>query len=153
MKSLLKASSYIALGMALLIGLQSIPYTADVLAQITSQFVKPVNLGQQANPQSNNQPENSQQIDYAIPTDVNIFNPLGSRYLYDTLDQSISRGYIKPSPVIQDLNGDGLADMIYSYNNGNVKQYVMLNNGHGYDLVYSCEYSGGTWTGDCAANQ
>jgi len=74
-----------------------------------------------------------------------------------------------------DFNGDGLLDYFYAFRKGNVKyrptnqgvyvldtdyreiqECVLLNNGHGWDLVYKCygninlENNSGEFYGDCA---
>lgn len=82
-------------------------------------------------------------VDYAIPTDMDIFNstPSGTNNQGFTIYASI--------PVFQDLNGDGLADMIFA-KDMNPKKYVLINNGHGFDVAYYCEIYSGKYYGHCA---
>lgn len=60
-------------------------------------------------------------------------------------------------PVITDVNGDGLIDFVFSWNTQSTSgtdwtQWVRLNNGRGWDTVYTCNRhaSQNQWTGDCA---
>jgi hypothetical protein len=60
-------------------------------------------------------------------------------------------------PIQTDINGDGLTDIVLSTaNTGNALQYVLLNNGTGYEIAYMCYFirdnSTGidTYKGDCA---
>lgn len=54
----------------------------------------------------------------------------------------------------QDINGDGLVDFIYHGTGGSRNSCVLLNNGHGWDEVYTCrmQFINGAWIfyGDCA---
>ena len=58
---------------------------------------------------------------------------------------------------LQDINGDGLADFIFSYGranytigNANTYRCIGLNNGAGWDVVYKCVENSGNYYGDCA---
>jgi hypothetical protein len=60
-------------------------------------------------------------------------------------------------PSQMDINGDGLSDLIFSstYAYNNRFQYVLLNNGQGFEKAYVCrfhrnDYEPDTYTGDCA---
>ena len=45
------------------------------------------------------------------------------------------------SPVNMDINGDGLLDLVFSLTAGaSTKQYVALNRGGKYELVYTCHH-------------
>ena len=59
--------------------------------------------------------------------------------------------------MMQDINGDGLADFVFSYGKsgsypGSEENYrcLALNNGAGWDIVYKCVHRGGRYYGDCA---
>jgi hypothetical protein len=63
-------------------------------------------------------------------------------------------------PIVMDINGDGLSDLVYSQmpeyylDRYNGKQYVLLNTGSGFEKAYYCRYSanGATqYSGDCAS--
>lgn len=41
-------------------------------------------------------------------------------------------------PVIIDMNGDGLSDLVYSFGGEYFTQAVALNTGDGFDLIYYC---------------
>ncbi|MDP2691886.1 MAG: hypothetical protein Q8O95_05820 [bacterium] len=68
----------------------------------------------------------------------------------------------KTGPIIIDMNGDGLSDLVYSERGGqnglDVTQYVLLNTGEGFERVYSCKenYNNTNFTytrqGACATN-
>lgn len=162
MKTFLKHLSLIGLGMMLILALQTSSFSRDVLAQITGQFAKPVLVSQQGNQTYNTLPETTQQVDYALPLDVNLHNLIGNLGQSQSMHDSIIAKYAKATPLFQDINGDGLVDIVYSYyyngysnysGGGNVDvtdQYVMLNNGQGFDLVYKCNRNGNHYTGDCA---
>jgi len=61
------------------------------------------------------------------------------------LDHFYSKAENNRVPMMTDVNGDGLADMIYSYVGVNyadykdATQYVLLNVGDGYEVVYYCK--------------
>jgi hypothetical protein len=58
-------------------------------------------------------------------------------------------------PMNMDINGDGLPDLVYSFSelgSNAWKQYVALGNGSGYDVVYSCDFNGSRFYGDCAGS-
>lgn len=66
------------------------------------------------------------------------------------------------SPLQMDLNADGLSDFVYSTVYSNQTQYVMLNTGNGFRMVYVCKYTPQNtnpqvyqasygYQGDCAA--
>lgn len=160
MKNFLKALSLISLGALLTLTLLATPFSREALAQISAQFIKPLPIAQQGNQDYNTLPESTEELEYAIPTDVNLYNIVGSKHQNLNIHDALYLNYIKTSPLIQDINGDGLNDMVYSYSfNGhsayegaiNVSnQYIMLNNGRGYDLVYKCNRNGNQYTGDCA---
>jgi len=57
-------------------------------------------------------------------------------------------------PLTVDLNGDGLVDLVSSVHDriaNGWSQIVYLNNGNGWDEVYSCERANlqSPWLGDC----
>ena len=64
------------------------------------------------------------------------------------------------APVLQDMNGDGLPDIFFSYGRkdapyDNAYQWLLLNTGNGFTMVYGCyangnSTSGQTYSGDCA---
>ncbi|MGE3340616.1 MAG: hypothetical protein AB7J46_01555 [Candidatus Altimarinota bacterium] len=157
MKPLLKSLSFTALGMALIIGFQLRESSfTEVMAQISGRFVKPNTIASQQTNRSSNAVNLNSQIDYALPVDLELFNIVGTMYSGSTIQAEKYVSRISIVPLLQDINGDGLPDMIYSYDNKNyaglnyLHQYVMLNNGKGFDLVYSCYRNNGTYTGDCA---
>jgi hypothetical protein len=83
-------------------------------------------------------------VPYALP-DVRIHG-------FSYVTQSGSKTII---PQFTDWNGDGLLDMIYSVttdgnNISDWKQFVLLNNGQGFDNVYTCQKSSYYFYGDCA---
>lgn len=60
-------------------------------------------------------------------------------------------------PVLIDMNGDGLTDVVYSKPAAETLQYVLLNTGDGFEVAYSCYYSDDygtpyqyTYRGTCA---
>jgi hypothetical protein len=55
------------------------------------------------------------------------------------------------SPVMGDVNGDGILDMLYSYNwDRTWYQFVALGTGSGFTVVYSCKIEDNAATaGDC----
>jgi hypothetical protein len=60
-----------------------------------------------------------------------------------------------PHPLIQDMNGDGMTDLVYSKNDsGEWKQFVMLGTGNGFRVGYFCRKrshrTGTDYYGDCA---
>ena len=56
-------------------------------------------------------------------------------------------------PVLLDMNGDGLTDIVYSkYISSETYQYVLLNTGDGFEFAYTCLWKGSpkTYRGTCA---
>jgi len=56
-------------------------------------------------------------------------------------------------PMLIDMNGDGLTDMVYSrYISAETYQYVLLNTGDGFEFAYTCLWKGSpkTYRGTCA---
>lgn len=75
-------------------------------------------------------------VPYAISSDI---------YLYNTVQKGT--GNFDQIPVLQDLNGDGLVDMIFATG---WMQFVLLNNGQGFDVVYYCQNKGNNeYQGSC----
>ena len=63
--------------------------------------------------------------------------------IYQSVQYHTGTSHIKWAPIQMDLNSDGLQDLVYSRYQENYyplggHQYVMLNNGNGFELVYGC---------------
>lgn len=82
-----------------------------------------------------------QNVPFALPA-INLF-----------VDHSSGEG-----PILVDVNGDGLQDLVFSKLTGSILQFVLLNTGDGYEMAYGCyvnpAFGGGGVTqefrGDCA---
>lgn len=152
MKLFLRTTSTLVLGMALLLAFQYVPFqeifpamaqTTRILKGPNSYPFKSTYLTPTSNTAATTLPE------YALPA-VNYF----------TFTVNGSSSYYLPITV--DVNADGLLDSIYSKvvqdYNGTVSQadqYVLLNTGSGYNLVYICrkdDSSNPIYKGDCAAS-
>jgi hypothetical protein len=168
MKKTLKTAIHITLGAVLILvaqNLQSISEPLDAYAQSSlSQYLTPEAFQTQMNQTQSNSLNTTSKIPYALPYDINMYNIVGSMYNGNSIEASLMSNQITTTPLFQDINGDGLADLIYSgpekivgdYTfNQNRNQYVLLNNGEGFDLVYFCkrELISARFTGDCAATQ
>lgn len=143
MKSFFKLSGAIAIGMALVLILQSGPAQeiTKVKAQTSS---RPI-----AGPGSDGDPFSST---FLTPTSTTLNTNLPVYALPRIYLQTSSQPTL--SQTI-DINADGLLDFVYSYYASSVlNQYVILNTGNGFDLAYVCQdtLSGGvhTYKGDCA---
>jgi len=143
MKTFLRNMGYISLGILISIAVTSfLPQTIKaVTAQLSTTTMLPM---QDINTLMNEFPKSEKlkttPLPYALPA-INIHN--------------------NGNPSQMDMNGDGLLDMVYSYYNGNHgNQYVLLNTGSGFEMVYSCrkttdygpysQIKGVYYQGDCA---
>lgn len=154
MKNLFKATTYVAMGMALILTLQNIPQRQqgfDAYAQSGLQdYVTPAKFADQANQTRSSKLENQANIPYALPIEMKMYNIVGTGSTNSTINDSYTSRNLEVLPVFQDINGDGLADLIYSgpqrrygaSSQANNLQYVLINNGNGFDLVYFCKASG-----------
>jgi hypothetical protein len=89
-------------------------------------------------------PRSSQKIKHAIP------------FALPDLSIHTFMNY-KSAPLQMDINGDGLIDIVYSYSPHILisTQYVLLNNGNGFENGYLCKKSPDvlgfpSYQGDCA---
>lgn len=118
----------------------------------TISYAEAADLQQSATPQSlyktfennvSNTLNTSTQLDYAIPNDIDLYTsqPSGS---------GNNLSYAKTA-IFQDLNGDGLPDVIFASNYPQLS-YVLINNGQGFDIAYYCSSSGNPaeYRGHCA---
>lgn len=152
MKHFLKNTLAIFTGMALVLAFQYVPFQEIFPAQAqTTRILEGPNAypfkSTYLTPSSNTAA--STLPDYALPA-VNYFSFIANG----------SSSYYLPLSV--DVNADGLLDSIYSKivqdYNGTVNQadqYVLLNTGNGYNLVYICRKDDSLnpiYKGDCAAS-
>lgn len=154
MKKFISLLAYSGLALTLVVGATFSPWSFDTDAQASgsSRLVQgPLDFplsSEYLTETSNIINPDLDDLEYALPA-VNQFNyvNIGSYYYY--------------SPVHMDMNGDGLLDMVYSkVDYGGYppvptksEQYVMLNTGSAFDLVYVCYYystSNPKYQGDCA---
>jgi len=146
MKTSWKTIGTLAIGMAFILGIQQVPLQKILNAQ--AQTVRMV-----AGPDY----EMFNSI-YLTPTSNSPRSPM-PEYALPNMVLLVDNATQPDGPLQMDVNADGLLDFVYAYyynsTNPIVRQYVVLNTGSGYNLVYVCEKrteSGvTTYKGDCAA--
>lgn len=76
-----------------------------------------------------------------------------NRKAEDTQVQSLYLLYqTNSNSTLSDINGDGLADILYHLGTSTIQRYaILLNDGAlGFNLVYKCVFYNSLWYGDCA---